>query len=277
MQKIVYAIVFLFIISPLVLGENQATDWGYEPYEKVLHTYVNDHGMVDYQGLKKNPEDLNIFLQSLKTLDPERFHTWEEAERLAFWMNAYNALTLKVIIDHYPIKASLWGSLRFPKNSIRQIAGVWTKITFNVMGKEQTLDDIEHKIIRKQFNEPRIHFALVCAAKGCPILRNAPYVPERLSEQLDDQVKRLIQNPEKFRIEQQENTVYVTSLMKWYGEDFVPTYGEKTIDGLSQTESAIMRFFAHYVSEQERQFLLRGNYNIAYLDYDWSLNEQVKE
>jgi uncharacterized membrane protein YdjX (TVP38/TMEM64 family) len=192
-----------------------------------------------------------------------------------FLINAYNALTLEAIISNYPIKSSLTASLLYSQNSIRQIPGVWDRLYFLVMGREMTLNHIEHEILRKHFDEPRIHLALVCAAMGCPPLRNDPYDSEWLDEQLDDQARRFLSNPLKFRIDRDKRVVYLSSIFKWYGEDFVKSFGQ---DGGSSkhspAEQAVLNHIGRYLNADDRGFLVAGSYDIKYLDYDWSLNEQ---
>src|SRR5262245_16725581 len=170
-------------------------------YAAALKTYVDDQGMVNYRALRANRTQLDDFAASVGRLDPKVYEGWEEPEKIAFLINAYNALTLEAILANYPIKPSVTGAMLYPKNSIRQIPGVWDRLEFQLLGKPATLDDMEHRMLRKQFNEPRIHMALVCASIGCPTLRNEPYVAERLSEQLDDQTRKFISNPLKFRID----------------------------------------------------------------------------
>jgi len=145
-------------------------EFSVDPYAKALTSYVDDKGMVDYRGLKADHAALDDFTASIAHLDPKVYEGWSERQKIAFWINVYNALTLKAIIDHYPIQASYLKSLIYPQNSIRQIPGVWDKLSFPVMGRNMTLDHIEHAMLRAGFDEPRIHVALVCGAKGCPPL-----------------------------------------------------------------------------------------------------------
>lgn len=175
-----------------------AAEFSYEGYAKTLGAHVYGQGIVNYTGLKADRKGLDAFVSSLSALDPELFGKWSDKEKIAFWINAYNALTLRVIIDNYPIKASFFSALRFPQNSIRQIKGVWDEIQFPVMGRNMTLDNIENDTLRSQFDEPRIHMALVCAALGCPPLRNEPYIWAKLESQLDDQARRFLRTRENF-------------------------------------------------------------------------------
>ena len=194
-------------------------------YRAVLHAHVDDRGTVDYSRLKADMGKLDAFVASLAVGNPAIFEKWPEKDKIAFWSNAYNALTLEAIVDHYPIRATGLKSLLYPENSIRQIPGVWDKLKFGILGRELTLDAIEHSILREKFEEQRIHLALVCAARGCPQLRNEPYDGAKLDEQLDDQARRFFADPAKFRLDRDKATVFLSPIFKWYGQDFVKRYG----------------------------------------------------
>jgi hypothetical protein len=144
-----------------------------------------------------------------------------------------------------------------------------------VLGEEITLDHIEHEVLRKEFNEPRIHVALVCAAMGCPPLRNEPFTGEDLDTQLDDQSKTFLANPEKFRIDRDAGTVYLSSIFEWFGEDFVMTYKpDEGYSGHSESERSVLKFASEYLGDEDARYLKEEAYEIEYLDYDWSLNER---
>ena len=252
-----------------------AAGFSYDGYARTLSAQVDGQGIVNYTGLKADRKGLDAFVSSLAALDPEVFGKWSDKEKIAFWINAYNALTLRVIIDNYPIKASFFSALRFPQNSIRQIKGVWDEIQFPVMGRNMTLDNIEHDTLRSQFDEPRIHVALVCAALGCPPLRNEPYSSAKLESQLDDQARRFFKDPGKFRVDREEGRVYLSSIFKWFGGDFVKAYGSGNgFPGKGETERAVLNFASNYLDRDEKSYLEKGGYSISYLPYDWSLNEK---
>ncbi len=247
----------------------------YTVYGELLKTYVDDAGMVNYRGLKDNRKALDEFILSMSRLNSKTYDEWAAAEKIAFWINAYNALTLKVIADHYPIKASFFKSFVYPSNSIRQIPGVWDKITFSVLGKDITLDGIEHEILRRQFDEPRIHMALVCAAMGCPPLRNEPYTGAKLDSQLDDQAARFLKNPDKFRIDRDNRKVYLSPIFEWFGQDFVKNYGRgKEFPSFPEKDKAVLNFISRYVEPTDQEYLSKGGFSLEYLKYDWSLNEK---
>ena len=263
----------------------QAAPFSYDDYAATLKSYVDDKGMVNYRKMKEYHKKLDDFLIAMARLDLKTYQSWDEQAKIAFWINAYNALTLKVIVDHYPIKAGLLSGLAHPANSIRQIPGVWDKIQFLVMGQKLTLNQIEHGIVRGQnkdliekygrFYEPRIHVALVCAAMGCPWLRNEPFMGDRLDEQLDDQARRFFSNSTKFRIDRDAGKVHLSRIFKWFGEDFVK--GHKPDAGVTSggndAEKAVLHFISGYLPTKDAGYLKTGEYKVKYLDYDWTLNE----
>jgi hypothetical protein len=172
------------------------------------------------------------------------FDSWTSEQRLAFLINLYNASTLRLIRDHYPVK------------SIKDIGGwfkgPWDQPIVTLFGKQVTLDHLEHDIIRKQFKEPRIHMALVCAAKGCPPLRREAYTADKLESQLADQSRQYLASPTGLIIDKTKGKVFISSIFKWYGSDF----------------PSVSNFIEKYSGKK-----LKG-LKIDYLDYDWSLNEQ---
>ncbi len=265
--------------SAVLAGEGADVDTvplSYDGFAALLAERVDERGMVDYRALKAQPERLSAFVSDLAGLDRRRYDAWEKQDKLAFWINAYNALTLKAIIDNYPIKPTFLAKLRYPDNSIRQIKGVWKELEFPVMGRPITLDAIEHEVLRPQFKEPRIHLALVCAAMGCPPLRNEPFEGARLDEQFAAQASDFLGNSSKFRIDREGKVVHLSAIFDWFGSDFEGTYGtagEFTDHG--DAERAVLNYISRALSDEDRSFLRTGRYKIKYLDYDWSLNEQT--
>lgn len=246
-----------------------------DAYRTVLSERVNDKGLVDYRALKADRRDLDRYVSSLAGLDPKSYEAWKDGEKIAFWINAYNALTLKAIVDHYPIKkGGLVSGLRFPESSIRQIPGVWDELSHPIMGKPMTLDQIEHEILRKQFDEPRIHMALVCAAMGCPPLRNEPYWGDRLDEQLTDQTRKLFSDSRQFRIDRKDGTVYLSSIFKWFGEDFARKYSTNGLQQVGANLRPVVNFASRHAGPADAEYLKTREYSVAFLDYDWSLNEE---
>ncbi len=214
-------------------------------YGEILNEFLKE-GRVDYRELKKNPAPLNGYLEKVGELSPQVFNSLSRNEEIAFYINAYNALTLKAIIDHYPLK------------SIKEIPGVWSRLKWKVIQKELTLDDIEHRILRRIYREPRIHFALVCASKGCAELASRPFGGEDLDEQLSRAARKFIADKKKARLDKEKNTLYLSSLFKWFRKDF----------------GNLLSFISDYIEKEEAVFIRNKKPRIKYLKYDWSLNER---
>jgi hypothetical protein len=256
---------------PLAQNESQTTQasvassspLSYADYETVLRTYVNADGLVDYPALQANPQVLKDFVARLGSVSPDTYAAWSENEKVAFLINAYNAITLESIINQNPLKGS-----------IKDIFGVWNFKKHTVMGRSLTLDNIEHDILRKDFQEPRIHAALVCAAISCPPLRQEPYTGENLDEQLDDQVRKWLFSPNGLQIDRTQNRVAISSIFNWFGEDWQAQYtAEGKFTGSAKERSAL-NFISNYVNPEDKEYLEQGNYSLNYLNYDWSLNRQ---
>ncbi len=247
--------------------------FSYDDYAATLK-YVDRQGMVNYKDLKAKRTRLDAFCRLMGNLEPKVIAKWDKQKQLAFWINAYNALTLKVIIDNYPIKAGLLKSLTYPKNSIRQIPGVWNKVQFLVLGEKMTLNQIEHEVLRKKFNEPRIHVALVCAAMGCPPLRNEPFLGKKINKQFDDQTRKFLSAPTRFRLDRKSKKVYLSKIFKWFGADFIQSYKpEQGFVGHGEAEQSVLNFLSKHLPAADGEYLRTGKYKIVYLDYDWTLNE----
>ncbi len=264
-----------------VLPTVHAAQFSHTQLDEVLKTYVKD-GRVDYKALKMrqvradSAGPLSDYVDSLGRVPQADYDAWSETDKIAFWINAYNAITLQIVLNHYPItKMLIPAGIPFPTNSIRQIPGQWDKITHNIMGRKMTLNDIEHGTLRKLFKEPRIHMALVCAAKGCPPLRGEAYEGSRLSEQLDDQARAYLSSPAGFKLDTVRKKVSLSAIFQWFSEDFLNVYGDpKEPKWLADKKRVVIAFASKYVGPQEREFLKKENYQVSFLSYDWSLNEQ---
>ncbi len=218
-------------------------------WSDLLERNVSD-GVVDYQAMKKNESLLDEYLDKLDATDPEKL---PEKARLAFYINAYNAYTVKLIIDNFEDGK--------PVESIKDLGGFfsgpWDIEFCRIGGKVYTLDNIEHDIIRPQFNEPRIHFAINCAAQSCPPLISEAYVASRLDEQLQNNTVNFLNDKEFNRLE--DKTLYVTKIFKWFSEDF---------------NDDVVGFVRRYAQGDFKSKLqeLGDEVRVKYLDYDWSLN-----
>ncbi len=219
-------------------------------FSALLAEYVDDTGMVDYAGLAQEHAALDAYIA---TLADAPFGALGRDEKLALLINAYNAFTLRLILDSYPVA------------SIRDIPADkrWDAVRWKLAGETYSLDQIEHEQIRPKFAEPRVHFALVCAAMGCPKLRNEAYEGARLNEQLEDQTRYALSHDRWFAFDPATNTVKLTQLFNWYGGDF------------AQQAGSALAFAARYSPELEKALDAGNKPKIEWLDYDWSLNEQM--
>ena len=248
--------------GPASVSASSAVPHDSNAYGEVLERFVDGRGRVDYAGLRADRAGLDRYAAALGAVPRATYQAWSEAEKIALLINAYNAMTLVSIIDRYPV------------DSIRDIRGVWRGRRFNVVGEPLSLDAIEHQVLRRQFNEPRIHLAVNCASIGCPVLRREPYNGARLDRQLEDQGRRLVRDPSQFRIDRDTGTVHVSAVFDWFGDDFLTTHAPATpFPGQSQRESAILAFLSGYLPEEEQQWLRRGGLKLRFLPWDWSLND----
>ncbi len=240
----------LFVVCPALTSE---FDHLHRRWTEVLSQRV-DADLVDYSALKARPTELNAYLTTLAEVPHAEFTRWTERQRLAFLCNAYNASTIQLIVEHYPVK------------SIKDLGGLfsspWERPVVKLFGAVHTLNHLEHQMIRAEFREPRIHFALVCAARGCPPLRAEAYVAERLETQLADQARKFLAQPEKNHIDETAGIIHLSPIFKWYGDDF------------GRGPDAVLRALTPYWPKPSAAALAKGGLKIRYTDYDWSLNEQ---
>lgn len=232
----------------------------FSPYSETLRRFVTPSGQVRYAALKANFISLNSFLAGLAAGDPRGLAALADANRQAFWINAYSAITWKPIMANYPIHASGFAALRYPASSIRQISGVWSTRNWTVLGTWMSLEDIEHKTLRTQFKKPRVHMALVCAARGCPPLRAEPYEGARLTQQLDGQTRRYLASTAGPVVEPGRGQIAISAIFKWFAADFAVVGGVRAC-------------LTRYAPQTARVASADARTRIPYLEYDWALNE----
>ncbi|GIW42674.1 MAG: DUF547 domain-containing protein [Candidatus Binatia bacterium] len=230
----------LAAFSPLAAAPPRAPSL-HAPWSRLLARYVDEEGLVAYRSLEREARpELDAYLDRLARTDPE---TFDRKEQIAFWIDAYNANVVRGVLSGQTAESFLARKRFFS----------WWR--FPVAGKERTLDEIEHEILRKRFSEPRVHFALVCASRSCPKLRREAYEGARLDEQLDDQVRSFLLDPERNVLE--PGRLRLSSIFRWFAEDFEKSGG-------------LLPFLRRYVD-------IPGEPAIEYLPYDWSLNAQPGE
>lgn len=221
-------------------------------WEQLLKQYVNEQGEVDYQRWQLEAKtDLE---QWLNTLSNVSLPALSSSQRLAFWINLYNALVIAEVLKTYPINSIRPTFLGIP--NWFTFLRFFSRPIYRLNNDAITLNDIEHQILRPQWQEPRIHFALVCAAVGCPLLRNEAYHPHRILEQLEADATRFINNVDKVQYDPQSNQLWCSSIFKWYQRDFL------------KVTSSIKTYIAKYLA-----FNIPESVSLKYLPYDWHLND----
>lgn len=225
------------------------------PWGALLSRYVDDGGNVSYGEWKQSNGDvqrLNAYLQGLASGDPSMVAS--RSAQLAFWINAYNAVTVHGILREYPTTSI--------RNHTAKLFGynIWEDLQLSVGGKRFSLNQIEHEILRKM-DEPRIHFAIVCASLSCPRLLNQAYTSERVEMQLASNTIHFFANPRNSRFDKSSNTLYLSSILKWFAEDFG-----------ADRATQLRRIASWMPNEAAKQAASDGNPTVKYLDYDWSLN-----
>jgi hypothetical protein len=256
------------IVSVATTQPASGFDHEYSGFAALLTTCVRGP-RVDYAALHRNRAPLDRVTSEFAAPARAEELAWTRPQRLAFWINAYNALTLRAIVDHYPIRAG-WFALG-PRNSIRQIDGVWTALTWDAAGRKVSLDDIEHRILRPEFGDARIHFAINCASVSCPPLAALPYRPVELDAQLDESARAYLASPHGLRVER--DRLYVSSIFKWYGDDFIERYAAAVPGNRPPRERAILGAIAEHGPPAAAVAARAGTPAIRYLEYDWSLND----
>jgi len=207
-------------------------------WHDLLQKHVSDKGNVNYKGFAKDRDELTGYITDLKNKTPN--DKWTREDKLAYWINAYNALTVDLILRNYPLK------------SIKDIKGPWDQRLWQLGAKWYTLNEIEHQILRKM-NEPRIHFGIVCASYSCPKLLNEAFTASNLEVQLTKVTKEFLKDPERNNIS--EKSVKLSKIFKWFAKDF-------------KTEGTLIDFLNKY-----SDISISKNAKKSFKDYNWALNE----
>ena len=238
-------------------------------WDHVVRQYVSSEGLVDYASLKRHPEELFAYVDAIAENSPDSapdmFPT--EAHRLAYWINAYNALIVARVVHNYPLK------------SIKDLGGLFGGVFGKkqiVGGKELSYDDIEHGIVRKRFHDPRIHFALNCASRSCAPLWAEAFTAGNLDRLLDDSAKRFLNSPRNFIVRPDKGRVELSKYFDWFAKDFKSWMERET----GNRHAGVLDYVERYLEPKKLAELeQRKKWKIRFLSYDWSLNDagSVKE
>lgn len=258
---------FLFLLLVMLASSAWAAPPDYAEWDSLLRQHVvvlrgGQASQVDYAGLRADRGRLKAWLNRLSAVSLAEFNSWSRSDRLAFLINAYNAWTVELVLTGPPDIASI-------KDLGNFLQPPWRREFIPLLGRKHSLDDIEHGLIRAgDYHELRIHFAVNCASIGCPALRAEAYRGERLELQLEDATRQFLSDRQRNRL--QGDALAVSSIFKWYREDFEKGWGGVT---------SLPQFLAQYrsslgLTEVQAAALQRGSLAIVYLDYDWRLNRR---
>lgn len=219
-------------------------------FDSLLRQHVSDAGWVDYQGFIQDSTKFNEYLQLLRQHHPND-RNWSKNEQIAYWINAYNAFTIKLIMDHYPV-----AGIKDIKNGIPFVNTVWDIKFINIEGAEYDLNNIEHGILRPKYHEPRIHFAVNCASISCPKLQRFAYTGDKLDKQLDEAARTFINDSDKNKLTPEK--IELSKILSWYWGDFKEEYDSRV---------ELVNKYAETRVNQDAE--------VEYLEYDWALNDQA--
>ncbi len=232
------------------------TTFPHEALGRVLAEFADSDGRLAYAELKRRPDDLEAYYRLAAAYSPDShpdlFPT--EADRLAYWLNAYNAAAIKIVLDHYPVE-----SVR--DVGLLPLAGFFYFRRPIFGGRAVSLYRLENDIVRPRFGDPRVHFALNCASRGCPRLPREPFDPARLNEQLDREARRFMAEERNLQIDHEARTVTLSSVFDWHRSDF---------------PADLLQYAALYLPEDRGEALAAAaDYEVEYRPYDWRLNDQA--
>jgi hypothetical protein len=248
MKRNLLFISLLLVFTISFRGSGQAAPVAHTQLTELLKKHVAADGQVNYKGFRKDSVQLNQYLKLLSSNPPQK--SWSREDQLAYWINAYNAFTVQLILRHYPLESikDIGSKIKIPF-----VNTPWD-LKFIRIGKEMVdLNHIEHSILRDKFKEPRIHFAIVCASVSCPRLLNEAFVGNRINQQLEAQARDFINDKSRNRVT--ANAVQVSQIFNWFRGDF--------------TRNGTLTDFLNRYSNVK----INKNAKISYLDYNWALNE----
>ena len=261
-----FAMALCLIVSPVAQesGEEART----KTFDQLLDLYVRN-GDVYYRAIKSERAKLDVYIGQLATVSVDKL---SRDEQLAFWINAYNALVLRTVADHYPIQGR---STEYPVKSIRQISGAFERLPHRVAGRTLTLDQIEQTIL-PTFHDPRVYFALGRGAVGSGRLRSEAFTGARLEEQLADVAAECVTRAQCITIDRANGKVGASSIFSWRAKEFEDAYADKgpaAFATRSPIERAVMAFVTAKLLATEKEFIAKNTFQVTYTAFDWTLND----
>ena len=261
MQRLIVAVSIVCCAASIAAQDTKG-------YDEVLDLYVRD-GEVYYRALKSDRGKLDAYVTHLAGVSTDRM---SREERAAFWINAYNALTLRTVIDHYPIQGR---APAYPQKSIRQISGAFERLTHRVAGRTLTLDQIEQTVL-PELADPRVYFALGRGAEGGGRLRSEAYSAAHLETQLSEAAAECVTRQQCIQIDRESNLVKASPIFSWREKEFAAVYADrapKPYAARSPIERAILAFVEPKLLTTEKEVLEKNTFKVEYAPFDWRLND----
>jgi len=260
-MKILIAAVLLSLAPVQQFVPAPGSEALHRPFDQILDVTVRD-GLVYYRALKADRGRLDRYVASLN-VPSATYQGWSKAQQMAFWLNAYNAFVLELVINHYPLQGTL-----------RQIPGGFDKTVWHAAGRSVTLDQIE-KTILPEFKEPRLYLALGRGAIGGGRLRSEAYTGERLETQLAETQKDFVNDRNMYRLDRLTNTIAVSPILSWHEAEFIAAYdkSDPKFAQRSPVERAVVGFIAPSLLPSERELVQKNEWKMTFLEMDWKLND----
>lgn len=268
MRTACLALVLMCCPVALPLAQEPSEAARTKTFDSLLDLYVRN-GDVYYRAIKSERAKLNSYVAQLATAPVDRM---SRDEQLAFWLNAYNALVLATVADHYPIQGR---SSEYPAKSIRQIAGAFERLPHRVAGRTLTLDQIEQTIL-PGFHDPRVYFALGRGAVGSGRLRSEAFTAARVEEQLADVAAECVQRAQCVVVDGQNGKVSASAIFSWREKEFAAAYADKAPPAFaarSPIERAVIAFVMPGLLATEKEFIAKNTFQVVYSKFDWTLND----
>lgn len=268
MTRTVLAVVLVTLtLTPFEVSAQQGpstADPLHRPFDQLLDLYVRD-GLVYYRAVRSERGRLDRYVAALGAVSRAAYDKWTREQKIAFWLNAYNAFTLQTVVRQYPPRG----------NSIRNIPGAFDKTPHRAAGRSVTLDFIENEIL-PEFRDPRLYFALGRGAVDSGRLRSEAYTAARLEQQLASQTEDFLQRHNHFRIDTLTGQITVSAIVGWHEDEFIAAYGGSPPARFAQRspiERAILALADPVLLPSEREFVEKGQFKVVYREFDWALNE----
>ncbi|MBY0547209.1 MAG: DUF547 domain-containing protein [Candidatus Obscuribacterales bacterium] len=248
-------------------------DHEHKLFSEELKKYVRPDG-VRYKAWIKDRAKFNQYLDELRAVTAQDYTGFSDLEKKALWLNTYNALALKLVMDNYPIQGN---NSDYPANSMRQIPDCWKAVRWNVAGRDVDLFTLKHKILRSEIQDYRTHFSVVPASMGGPRLAAKAFAPDDINERLTTNMKTYLTNPEHLQFAPDQNTIKVSRIFRWFLLDFVKRDADgKAVFPPPSDDEIVQEFSMQFAPESVRKQFDGKKAKVEYLPYDWTLNESTE-